>query len=484
MASATFPRDTELRDTPTALPLAAAGVFLVLAVALTYQADLSLWLSHHHAHVIEKALLALDRGRIELIGFVYPPLPFLLLLPRPSPAFAGLLAAGCGALVVWTLSRALGRLSLPRWAAAIVLLGLATPSMFFLFTQSLWEALLLVLLLLAWWQSIEFIWRGNVRAGAVAGLPLGLAFLANYYALLFALPYALTALLFVRTSRRGAGPAAAFMLLFPAVAALLSWMYLSWVFTGQPLSFTRDPGSSMFAFLRPDGADLPTGWSAALSATGRDLVMAPLYMVMAVVVAWYRPLRLPVFLVFALFVLGLRTFGFVLPDYFATTTFTVVALAALPSRLPRYVWPLVLLTALLQFGLGWMIPLRGEAAAWQRAITSGVARPADREEFAVGQSLAGRPVHSILIDDRIGYRIIARAGTARPFLTPVDPLYRLAVSQPARFVPSMLAQMSESDDAGRALATAHPGVRLTRLSTTWWLYEWPPAETALRVRIR
>ena len=44
-------------------------------------------------------------------------------------------------------------------------------------------------------------------------------------------------------------------------------------------------------------------------------------------VAWYRPLRLPVFLVFALFVLGLRTFGFVLPDYFATTTFTVVALA-------------------------------------------------------------------------------------------------------------------------------------------------------------
>src|SRR2546428_634200 len=228
MASATFPRDTELRDTPTALPLAAAGVFLVLAAALTYRADLGLWLSHHHAHVIEKALLALDRGRIELIGFVYPPLPFLLLLPRPSPAFAGLLGAGCGALVVWILSRALGRLSLPHSAAAI-------------------------------------------------------------------------------------------MLLFPAVAALLSWMSLSWVFTGQPLSFTRDPGSSMFAFLRPDGGDLPTGWSAALSATGRDLIMAPIYMVMAVVVAWYRPLRLPVFLVFALFVLGLRTFGFVLPDYFATT---------------------------------------------------------------------------------------------------------------------------------------------------------------------
>src|SRR5262249_39550890 len=148
-------------------------------------------------------------------------------------------------------------LSLPRPMSVLLVLGLATPSAFFLFTQSLWEALVLALLMVGWVQSIAFIWRGNVRAGAIAGLTLGLAFMANYYALLFALPYALTALLFVRTNRRGAGPAAAFMLLFPAVAALLSWMYLSWVFTGSPWSFTRDPGSSMFAFLRTEGADLP-----------------------------------------------------------------------------------------------------------------------------------------------------------------------------------------------------------------------------------
>ena len=482
MASAPSFRDTESHGRG-ALPLVVAGLFLVLGAALVARAELGLWMSNHHAHVIDKALLALDRGRIEIVGFVYPPLPLLLLLPMPSTILAGLLAATCGAATVWILTRTLLRASLPRPVAVALVLALASPSMFFLFTQSLWEALLLLLLLVGWNQSIEFIARGNVRAGAIAGLTLGLAFLANYYALLFALPFGLAALLFVRTDRRGAGPAAAFMLLFPVIAALLSWMYLSWVFTADPWSFTRDQSSSMFAFLRADGADLPRDWSSALSATARDLRMSPLYVVMAIVVAWYRPLRLPVMLVFGVFVLGLRALGFVLPDYFAAVGFTMVALAATPAALPRHLLPLLVLAAVAQLGIGWVTPLRGEAAAWQSVVSAGVARPADQEELGVGQLLAGRPPRSVLIDDRTDYRVIARAGTARPFVTSVDPLYGLAMSQPARFVPSMLARTTgwaHADQPGLAPAIGQPGMRLTRLSPRWSLYEWRRDETALR----
>ena len=487
MASAPLSRrDTDPNPGRGALPLAVAGLFVVLAAALVGRAETSLWMSNHHGHVIEKALLALDRGRVELIGFMYPPLPFLLMLPKPSTLVAGLLAAACGGAIVWILTRTLLRASLPPAAAAGAVLGLATPSMFFLFTQSLWEALLLVLLLVGWGQAIEFIWRGNVRAGAIAGLTVGLAFLASYYAMLFALPFALAALLFVRTDRRGAGPAAAVMILFPALAALLSWMYLSWVFTGDFLSFTRDPSSSLFAFLRPEAADLPRDWTSALSATGRDLMMAPLYVVMAAVLAWYRPLRVPVLLVFGVFVLGLRAFGFVLPDYFAVVAFTIVALASTPARLPRSVVALVVLTALVQGGINWRTPLRGEAAEWQTVVVTGVARAADREELAVGQLLAGRPARSILVDDRADYRVIARAGSARPFLTSVDPLYGPAVSQPARFVPSMLARSRGYDRPAEAsgVVAGHPEARLTRLSPRWSLYEWSRDDGAMRAGLR
>ena len=485
MASAPLSRrDTDPLQGRGALPLAVAGLFVVLSAALAFRAEAALWMSNHHGHVIEKALLALDRGRVELIGFVYPPLPFLLMLPKPSTLLAGLLAAVCGGAIVWVLTRILVRASLPAAAAAgAVVLGLATPSMFYLFTQSLWEALLLVLLLVGWGQAIEFIWRGNVRAGAIAGFTVGLAFLASYYALLFALPFALAALLFVRTERRGAGPAAAVMLLFPALAAFLSWMYLSWVFTGDFLSFTRDPSSSLFAFLRPEAADLPRDWAGALSATTRDLLMAPLYIVMAAVVAWYRPLRVPVLLVFGVFVLGLRAFGFVLPDYFAVVAFTILALVATPARLPRSVVALIVLTALVQCGVGWRTPLRGEAAEWQTVVVTGVARTADREELAVGRLLAGRPDRSILVDDRIDYRVIARTGSARPFLTSVDPLYGPALSQPARFVPSMLVR-SRGPAQASSVAAGHPEARLTQLSSRWSLYEWPRDDGGMRAGLR
>ena len=146
-----------------------------------------------------------------------------------------------------------------------------------------------------------------------------------------------------------------------------------------------------------------------------------------------------------------------------------------------------MVTGLLQFGLGWVTPLRGDAAAWHRAVTSGVARPGDVEEMAVAQAMVSRPPHSTLVDDRAAYRIIARTGTARPFVTPVDALYSLALSQPARVVPSMLARATGSEgpeNPARALAMAQPDVQLTRLSPTWWLYEWTQRETAPRVGLR
>ena len=118
---------------------------------------------------------------------------------------------------------------------------------------------------------------------------------------------------------------------------------------------------------------------------------------------------------------------------------------------------------------------------------TGEVTPEDREETAIGQSLNQRPARSVLIDDRVGYRIIARAGTARPFLTPVDGLYALAVSQPARFVPSMLAPVGRAhvvEAAGQSPAGAHPGLRLTRAWSTWCLYESTTSRATLGPQIR
>lgn len=91
------------------------------------------FLSNHHAHLIEKALIAVDRGRLELIGFVYPPLPFLLLLPWPTAMLASALAALAAGTTAWILWRRLAHVPMPLAVKALLLAAaVGTPALLYL----------------------------------------------------------------------------------------------------------------------------------------------------------------------------------------------------------------------------------------------------------------------------------------------------------------------------------------------------------------
>ncbi|BAW01031.1 uncharacterized protein TTMY_0621 [Thermus thermophilus] len=64
--------------------------------------------------------------------------------------------------------------------------------------------------------------------------------------------------------------------------------------------------------------------------------------------------------------------------------------------------------------------------------------PPDALERAIGQALAQAPPRSILADDRESYRLLAWAGTARPFLLPADAGFTLALSAPSLYVDRVL----------------------------------------------
>ena len=456
------------------------GATLILALPFLvagYQLTGSLFVSNHHAHLIEKALIVLDRGRLELIGFVYPPLPFLLLLPWPTPIVAMTLAALAGGATAWVLWQRLMILPFPRVVQVLLLLvPMSAPSTLYMATQSLGEMLVLLLFLIAWVAFLNFTRAGETRSGFLAGLALGAGFFANYYAALYAIPYALFAPVFMRDRRRGAAVAAAFVLLFPVLIAVISWSYLSWLFTGDFLSFARDPGSSLFVYTRAASEDLPVGWTLALRATAHDLGSSPLYLVIGLVVARLWPSRLVGFLIPAVLITGFRAFGLVYPDYFAINTLTVVALATLPPHTPSRLWPILLLAAGIHLWIGYTTPLKGEPAAWAQAMRSSRTTETDRQEQIIGDYLAKKPPRSVLLDDRVAYRIVTRAGTARPFLLPADPLYQVAESQPSEFVQYVLVPALPSTGSGSRLSIIYPadppqGVRLVASWRDWRLYE-------------
>ena len=421
--------------------------------------------------------MALNRGRLELIGFVYPPLPFLLLLPWPSAMLASLLAALAAGTLAWILWRRVVHLSMPvAVKALLVAAAMGTPTLLYLGSESMSETLALLLFVVAWSGFLKFTRSREARYGVVAGLGLGMAFFVNPHSALVVIPCALSAPLFMRERSWRGTVAVAFLLIFPVLIAVLAWGYLNWLFTGDPLTFTRGPANSLFVHWRPASEGLPVGWSAALGATTADLVMSPLYLTSAILVARYWPARLLVFAAPALLIVAVRTAGMIYSEYFAVATFSVVALVALHPRLPRRLWPLLALSAIAHLWMGYASPLRGEAAIWKERLLGGHLSDADREELSVGEYLAGRPPASIMLDDRTAYRIVARTGTARPFILPADPLYQVAESQPAQFMRYLLVPAEPSDLTGGALATIYvgqppPGVRLARSWPNWRLYE-------------
>ena len=153
-----------------------------------------------------------------------------------------------------------------------------------------------------------------------------------------------------------------------------------------------------------------------------------------------------------LLITTVRAYGMVYPTYFALGTYTVVALAALSPRLPRHAWPFFLAVALLHLFMGTRAPVGGEMRRWLRVMRSGQPAATDVEERRIGAYLATLPPRSVLLDDRIAYRIVARTGTARPFLLPADELYPLAESQPAAFVRYVLVPAQPAGGPGSRLA--------------------------------
>jgi hypothetical protein len=396
-----------------------------------------------------------------------------------------MLAALVAGLMAWILWGQLARTSCPVIVRVVLLAAvLGVPASLFLATQALSEMLALLLFLIAWIGFLNFTRAGDTPSGFVAGLALGLAFFASHYALLYGLAYAMFTPMFIRKRGRAGAVAAAFVLLFPVVIAVLSWCYANWIFTGDPLAFTRDAGSSLFVYSAAAVEDLPIGWPEALRATGRNLLSSPLYLAIGVIVMFLQPARLPAFLVPAVLIIGVRAWGLVYPDYFAMTTLAVVALAALHRRTPATLWPVLGLAAVVHLWAGYATPLGGEPAAWMRAVRTGRPAPADVAEVKVAGHLARFPQGSVLVDDRVAHRVVSRAGTARPFLLPADPLYALAETRPAAFVRYVLvARRSPECSVGRfstACTTNLPwGVRPVAVWEGWALYErWPDLANA------
>ncbi len=457
------------------------------ALAL-YAAQLG-FLSNAHAHVTAKALLAADRLRLEVIGFLYPPLPFLLVLPFPhpwTPALLSSLAAGATAWLVWyDLERTgLGLL----WRMMLLAAVVVTPSSVFLATQAFPDMLTLHFLVVAWHYYWNFVRYQHTFSGFVAGLILGLAFYANFYALLYALAFAVLVPLFRRAAHERPEPrefaaslSQMLVTAFPALWALASWSYINWVFTGRPFMYLADPAA---AVIDPDRWSVPLDERLSwLPQFGVEVLSQPLLLAAFLVHARVAPRRLPVLAVLAFVPALVRLCGFSYPLPLVLGSYTLIALLSLPQRQPRWFGPFLVVLAVTQgFVAATLVRQVGEVRAWENVVTSGASRAEDQQEIELASRLRAAPDRSILADDRSAYRIVARAVTARPFLLPTDAAFAVALDDPVSAVRYVLvtAVPMEGDLVSARFAAGPPaGFVVDGQRGVWTLYRRSDAPSLL-----
>jgi hypothetical protein len=447
------PDELRLADTRLRTHLVWVAMFSLPFIALALYTQSLGVLSEPHARVLAKALAAADRGRLEVLGFVYPPLPFLLTSVWPSALTLVVLAGVTTGATAWILWYDLRRSRLPLVVRAILLITvLLVPSMLFLATQCFPEMLALHLFLVAWHYHLNFVRSGHTWSGFLAGLVLGLAFFASFYAVIFALAFALSSPIYSRLAKAKtelslqADVARMLVIFFPAIWSLLSWCYLNWVFTGDPFSFLRHPVPTV-SIPNASGtvADVV---QQALRQTGAELLHQPLFLAVAALNISRSPLRVVPFLSVPLMLTCIRLVGFTVGELFVLGLYGLTALSSVPRQVPLRWGVLLVAFAVLQFSMA-AVPQRHVVAEWPPMVRLGgvlIDQVAERE---LGHQLARAGSRAILADDHRAYRVIAHTGSARPFLLPVDAEFSSALAEPHRHVAYVLVAAGPADPFDR-----------------------------------
>jgi hypothetical protein len=389
----------------TRLGLALAVVLPLVLVAYTMASDG--WLSDTHGAFLHRVHFALERGRLELLGFEYPPLPFLLLVPWATITTTWIIGGVAVAILAMLV---VDECTDRRSVLPLILLvsALWTPIGLHLLISDFNEAVGLLALFLGWRHYRKWWATRQTVHGLYTGLWLGLAFYTSPLGLAVALiAGAVLPLIFPRLQ---IPPFASqlVLLVFPGFAAAATWAYLSWVFVGH--------------------VELPfRPWESNSPLLGTMLIWSVPYLLVAALVL-LRPKASTAGMLLPLGLLWVANrIGWHFSVAFAVVLLTLVAIVALPRELKLPTRALLGTVAIGQAIIAWMV--------WPiPSLTE-----ADLAARAVAEALADAPPRTVLIDDRFSLSLFKWSPSLEPYLTTRDTGFEVAISQPLNTVLYVLA---------------------------------------------
>ncbi|WP_239805447.1 hypothetical protein [Croceicoccus hydrothermalis] len=469
------------------------SVLVCLFVAAVFAFHLRGFVSASDLDLHGRALLGLS-GSLSFASIVtaFPPVPYIAavmfgyVFPDGGTSGLSLLSAGLSALLALAWYRAFTINGLSRWEAAA-----ASGALLFnpVFLRAAGEGIGFVVLHWGFWLTAlgAFGLRRGERVNDLMLISVGLCIMA------FAHPYGLILVfasvpflaLVMPADRLRAAPVALYLiLLFPVIFALLSFLYINWVFAFDPLSFV-DAISREAAGLgaNPSGRSVPAPWQAvALGAAGLFAV-CPAAVSMFYAAKGMAPLRYAV-MALLLSLLGAMILAFafgLFPSPAVAASLGVTAAACCVARWPlnrlRRVELLLLVAGAVGGGVLILADGSPETERWKAAALHRPVPVADPELAGVARVLRGRA--GILFDAEAAPAVIALRGDPDGIWTSEDRPFTLASLRGQTDAHMLVVRDSGSvygsDRVGRIFPDlyddGHPGYDLVYDGPRWRVYE-------------
>lgn len=446
-------------------------MFAVLAVAY-YALGSWLWsrgiVSLDLLGLSEKARLGLAGAapRLANLGFVVPPLPLLLMLPFADPLVAQAVVAGAlVALLTGTIARTVAD---PWIRATGIAYVWASPLFLFLSVERYPSLLFCALLASALVAIVRYLRSEYSLPLFAAGTAYGLTFFVDFRSIAL-LPFLLfaAALPWLRAARARA-IAVALTVGFPITFLSLAWMYVNWVFFGDPLAFVNDK-ASFFRMQSIGPETLSSGAGAATVRYGLARLVPALAVVLPYLCGFFAlgggrtahaaSLRLVYLMPAVLFVCEL-CFGVFVPTASFLALFVLTFLLCAAHMRGSAVTRAALLLSL---AASFVLPLSSPSAeerAFSRALFGFPAESNVAEYRAVAETIDGLAPGKVLLDDRVSYPVVAFASDVSRFVLPYQPGFEAAAADPRERASYVVVAPQDARDE---IAARHPSVERGRL---------------------
>lgn len=381
------------------------------------------------------------------LALIYPQLRFYLALlfygafPLPSPAMLSVFSVTMGGILAalwagilrrhgWSSFAAIG------WALLLVL----HPFTIWTMSRGTGESLGLLAFTVVGMGLSQMRVDQNFKGMIIVAASVAAFFLMDHRFVYYAITIIPMISLFApREMLRKSTGSFLLVALFPLVAAVMAYLYVSWVFTGDGLAFLNDPRSIWFGAYQSVGE---TPWLGAF--VGQFFV--PLILAVVMIVAVAPPIVLtsilaleaghwrilvPVLSLVPIIALAVATLvGFAAHPVEFLSLLMVPLVFTLTTRLAKIVAPVFVGMILVSWFLSWLLLNQWETPdleRWTNAVQGPIADTIFPGERALAAWMPDE-MDDVLIDDQSAFAAIVARGSPEGMLVPTTDEFKIAVT--------------------------------------------------------